>query len=151
MSIYHGKDLRKGRYSEPGRPYLVTTVVRNREPLFKNFSLARLVVKELRSTTEQGLVESPAWIVMLDHVHWLLIPKGGTLRSAMQRTKSLSAASINRMLSRDGQVWQKGYFDRALRREENLIEMARYVVANPLRAGLVKSILDYPHWDAAWL
>jgi len=60
MSIYHGKDLRKGRYSEPGRPYLITTVVKDRERLFQNFWLARLVVKELRSATEQGLVESLA-------------------------------------------------------------------------------------------
>jgi hypothetical protein len=29
--------------------------------------------------------------------------------------------------------------------------MARYVVANPLRAGLVKRLGDYPLWDAIWL
>jgi putative transposase len=32
-----------------------------------------------------------------------------------------------------------------------LRNLARYVVANPLRAGLVDSIRDYPHWDAVWL
>ncbi len=151
MPIYHGKDLRKGRYSERGRPYLVTTVVRNREPLFENFWLARLVANELRSTTELGFVESLAWVVMPDHMHWLLIPREGTLQSVMRRAKSRSAISINKMLSRDRPVWQKGYHDRALRSEENLVVMARYVVANPLRAGLVESILDYPHWDATWL
>ncbi|MES9878966.1 MAG: transposase, partial [Candidatus Sedimenticola sp. 1PA] len=30
-------------------------------------------------------------------------------------------------------------------------ELARYIVANPLRGGLVESIGDYPHWDAMWL
>jgi len=29
--------------------------------------------------------------------------------------------------------------------------MARYIVANPLRAGLVERIGDYPLWDATWL
>ncbi|MFM2004374.1 MAG: hypothetical protein RLZZ09_29 [Pseudomonadota bacterium] len=29
--------------------------------------------------------------------------------------------------------------------------IARYNVVNPLRAGLVDRIGDYPHWDAAWL
>jgi len=29
--------------------------------------------------------------------------------------------------------------------------VARYIVANPLRAGLVESVRDYPHWDAIWL
>jgi hypothetical protein len=29
--------------------------------------------------------------------------------------------------------------------------LARYIVANPLRAGLVEHLGDYPHWDAVWL
>ncbi|MFP3408382.1 transposase, partial [Pseudomonas sp. SIMBA_065] len=48
-------------------------------------------------------------------------------------------------------IWQPGYQDHALRREERLVHVARYIVANPLRAGLVKSVRDYPHWDAVWL
>ena len=48
-------------------------------------------------------------------------------------------------------VWQKGYFDRALRYEEDLKAAARYIIANPLRAGLVAQVGDYPLWDAIWL
>jgi hypothetical protein len=48
-------------------------------------------------------------------------------------------------------VWQPGYFDRALRAEEDVREVARYIVANPLRAGLCRQIGDYPLWDALWL
>ena len=103
MPIYRGRDLRKGRYSESGRPYLVTAVVKNREKLFKDFWLARHVVAELRATTEQGVVESLAWVIMPDHLHWLLIPKAGALNIAMQRTKSRSAISVNRALGRRGQ------------------------------------------------
>ncbi|MBB5859537.1 hypothetical protein GGR69_001194 [Xanthomonas arboricola] len=29
--------------------------------------------------------------------------------------------------------------------------MARYLIANPLRAGLVARVGDYPFWDAIWL
>ena len=151
MPIYHGNNLRKGRYSEPGRSYLVTTVVENREKLFKEFWLARLLVADLRATTDQGIVESLARVIMPDHLHWLLIPKAGALEIVMQRTKSLSAISINRALGRRGPVWQKGYHDRALRREEDLLAMVRYIVANPLRAGIAHGLADYPHWDAIWL
>ena len=48
-------------------------------------------------------------------------------------------------------VWQRGFYDHAIRREENLRNVARYIVANPLRAGLVQQIGDYPLWDAIWL
>jgi putative transposase len=38
-----------------------------------------------------------------------------------------------------------------LRNEESVIDAARYIIANPLRAGLVKRVGDYPLWDAVWL
>ena len=151
LPIYHGKDLRKGRFSEVGRPYLVTAVTRDRMPLFKDLWLARLVVNELRREADTGHAENFAWVVMPDHLHWLLAPKTASLAEIVQRAKSRSAIAMNRALDRKGPIWQKGFHDRALRREENLVAMARYVVANPLRAGLVTHIGDYPHWDAVWL
>ena len=44
----------------------------------------------------------------------------------------------------------KGYYDHALRKEENVQNIARYIVANPLRADLVKNVGDYPYWYAKW-
>jgi len=41
--------------------------------------------------------------------------------------------------------------DHALRTDENLLNVARYIIANPLRAGLVTRIGDYPLWDSIWL
>jgi hypothetical protein len=38
-----------------------------------------------------------------------------------------------------------------LRREEDVLSVARYIVVNPLRAGLVARVGDYPLWDAVWL
>jgi len=48
-------------------------------------------------------------------------------------------------------IWQDGYHDHALRAEESLEDVARYIVMNPVRAGLVKSVREYPLWDAKWL
>jgi REP element-mobilizing transposase RayT len=69
----------------------------------------------------------------------------------MQQLKSRTAIALNRSTGRSGTVWQSGFHDHALRREEDLKATARYLVANPLRAGLVKSLRDYPFWNAVWL
>ncbi len=69
----------------------------------------------------------------------------------MQRAKSRSARLVNGYTGRDQSVWQKGYYDHAVRRDEDIELVARYIVANPLRAGLVKDIGSYPLWDARWL
>src|SRR3989344_3545810 len=65
--------------------------------------------------------------------------------------KSRITLALNRSLERDGSLWQHGFHDRAIRRDEDLPAVARYIVANPLRAGLVEKIGDYPLWDAVWL
>ncbi len=88
---------------------------------------------------------------MPDHFHWLVELEKCSLSSLMRQTKSLTTREVNLSTARLGPLWQQGYHDRALRRDEDLVKMARYVVANPLRAGLVKRLGDYPLWDAIWV
>jgi putative transposase len=110
-----------------------------------------LVVNEFRDAQNSGAVNSLAWVVMPDHFHWLLELGGSDLTPLMQRIKSCSARAINKARGQNTQLWQRGFYDQALRREEDLVKMARYVVANPLRAGLVSKLGNYPLWDAVWL
>lgn len=138
--------LRSGRFSETGRIYLVTSIVHDRRPIFADWRLGRLVVNEFRRAEQQGLVLSLAWVVMPDHFHWLIELKHGSLANLMKQVKASSSVMINR-----GRLWQQGFHDKAVRREEDLRGLARYIVANPLRAGLVKRVGDYPLWDAIWI
>jgi len=151
VKIYQGKRLRKGRFSEIHRPYLLTTVTFERQRIFRDLFLGRLVVAEMREVTERKLVESLAWVIMPDHVHWLVTLRAVDLGTLMNRIKSRSAVAINRHKTSSGPVWQRGFHDHAIRAEEDIRDVARYVVANPLRAGLVRKLGDYPLWDAIWL
>ncbi|SDT37119.1 REP element-mobilizing transposase RayT [Pseudomonas sp. Z003-0.4C(8344-21)] len=143
--------LRVGRYAEPNRIYLLATNTLNREPIFADFALGRLVVHQFRRAQCLGLAKSLAWVVMPDHFHWLVELENCSLRKLMRETKSLTAREVNLASGRNGPLWQQGFHDRALRREDDLVKMARYVVANPLRARLVDKIGDYPLWDTVWL
>jgi REP element-mobilizing transposase RayT len=152
MPISHrGSQLRVGRYSEPGRIYLLTSVVHGRRPLFSDWRLGRLVVTEFRNAEQEGRACSLAWVVMPDHFHWLVELRAGSLGMLMRRVKSGSSRAVLTAGAGPLRVWQKGYHDRALRHEDDVRKTARYVVANPLRAGLVNRIGDYPLWDAVWL
>jgi REP element-mobilizing transposase RayT len=143
--------LRLGRYAEANRIYLLTTNTLDRVPVFKDFFLGRLVVDQFRHAQTQGWANSLAWVVMPDHFHWLIELQQGSLSELMQKTKSLSTRAVNMSTGRRGSLWQQGYHDRALRREEDLVQLGRYVVTNPLRAGLVARYGDYPLWDAIWV
>lgn len=148
----HGRDLRKGRYSETGRVYLVTAVTEARRTLFADIGLGREVVHAMRYHDLAGGSETLAFVVMPDHFHWLFaMGENMSLAPLIKSVKSFFARRINRCLGGSGKVWQTGYHDHALRREEDIVQVSRYVVANPLRAGLVERLGDYPLWDAAFL
>ena len=144
--LAHGRNLRRGRFSEAGRIYLITMVSIDRAAIFADFSAARTVVRAMHQPSVVSAAQTLAFVVMPDHVHWLArLLDGATLGEAVRRLKARSSLALGRS------VWQRGFHDHALRREEDLAAVARYIVANPVRAGLVRHIGDYPHWDAAWL
>jgi REP element-mobilizing transposase RayT len=142
--------LRKGRVSEPGRIYLITTVTHQRQAFFSDWQCGRLLVQAL--VRESFRAETLAYVVMPDHLHWLMsLNDEVSLSLVMRSIKSVSSRQVNALLHRRGKLWQSGFHDHALREEEDLVATARYVVANPLRAGLVKRVGNYPLWDAIWL
>jgi len=144
--------LRRGRRSIPNQIYHVSTATHGWHRLFEDMSCGRAVVDSLRYEHDAGHVESLAFVIMPDHLHWLFSLSGTrSLNVCVNNVKGFSAKNINKIIGRNGKIWQTGYYDRAIRREEDLEGIARYIVANPLRAGIVKSVRDYPLWDAKWL
>ena len=70
--------LRRGRFSEPGRIYLLTTVTQGREPTFQDLYLGRQVVCSIARLQAEGRAATWAYILMPDHLHWLMqLPEGG--------------------------------------------------------------------------
>jgi REP element-mobilizing transposase RayT len=143
--------LLAGRCSRVGVTYLVTTATAGRRRVFDSFSLAAIVARELIQCEHARCWHLHAWVVMPDHLHLLLELRSGTLESTMRTFKGRCAHRINAARACDGSLWQAGYHDRAVRRDEDLVAIARYVIANPVRAGLVTRIGAYPFWNAAWL
>jgi len=138
-------NLRKGRFSEVGRPYHVVFSTLDRKPHFNNFSHARTLIRLMYGREFDSRLYSLAYVVMPSHVHWLFSLPDGELSQIVQRLKSFFTKSVGE------NIWNKGFYDHAIRSDESLINVARYIVANPLRAGLVERVGDYPHWDSVWL
>ncbi len=148
---YQTSQTRVGRYSERGQIYLLTSVTKDRTAFFSNWQVGRLVATQFAAVEREDWVCSLAWVVMPDHIHWLIELRERTLSEVAARTKSRSNHLVNKAMGRTGSVWQRGFYDRAIRREEDLKAVARYVVLNPVRAGLVRRVGDYPLWDAVWI
>jgi putative transposase len=142
--------LRRGRWSEPGRVYLVTTTTYRRTRYFEAPELAyRMSAAMDRSDTWSPHAQLLCWVLMPDHWHGLVRLQDATsLSKVIGLAKGRSARAVGMLAT---PIWAAGFHDRALRRDDDILKAARYIVANPIRAGLVASVRCYPYWNSAWL
>lgn len=144
--------LRRGRVSLPNHVYLITCVTTERRRFFEDFFVGCSAACCFEDAGVLGDSRMLAWVLMPDHAHWLVqLGFSDPLDTVVNRLKSASARSANHVLHRRGALWAPAYHDHGLRAEDDLRAAARYVVANPLRAGLAKRIIDYPFWNAVWI
>jgi REP element-mobilizing transposase RayT len=140
--------LRLGRASIENQVYLITFTTYRRAPLFSELSSSQILARCIESRGVTKNSEVLCWVIMPDHVHLLLrLGVGDTLGNFVMRLKS----SSTRRLELPHPVWARAYHDRAIRREEDILPAARYIVANPLRSRLAKKVGDYPYWNSVWL
>ena len=81
---------------------------------------------------------------MPDHVHLLLegVDERADVVEALRLWKQLTGFAWKQR--RGTQLWQKGFHDRVLRDTDDTRAVVRYVLENPIRAGLVRGVHDYP-------
>jgi len=125
------------------RPYFITFCVFRRVPALADPHVAGVLRSAILYYRNLGWYSLPAYCIMPDHVHLLVIPR------TIERHVSCIVGSIKNRVRRDlagsgkSITWQWGYFDRILRESEAISAVAHYVVMNPQRAGLVR---DYRDW-----
>ena len=134
-------------------------IQKDNRPLFITFTtahrwqlppLARNAILECCLRQDGNKFDLHAAVVMPDHCHLLLTPLrksdgwNYSLPEIMHAVKGASARRINVLLGRSGAVWQEESFDHVLRSNESLAEKVEYVCRNPVRAGLVASVGEYP-------
>lgn len=143
------RQLLIGRWSQPGACYAVTIIANGRRRILHQ-TAASLVATEMRRCEQEGRLASWAWVVMPEHVHWLLSLRSASLSGVIQAFKSRSARAMNAASGGSGAIWQRGFYDHQLRDDEDLLAQARYILANPIRSGLVNRVEDYPHARSRW-
>lgn len=86
---------------------------------------------------------------MPDHLH-VLVTLGSTetLSRLMARVKATSARSALAVIRAAPPLWASAFHDHALRSDEQLTIAARYIIGNPVRAGLVANAGLWPFWGS---
>ncbi len=88
-----------------------------------------------------------AWCLMSNHYHILVETPEANLAQGMRQLNGVYTQRFNRAHDRVGHVFQGRYKAIMVERDSYLLELARYVVLNPLRAKMVKRLEAWP-WSS---
>jgi REP element-mobilizing transposase RayT len=90
-----------------------------------------------------------AWCIMPNHVHTLVETREGfPLGEVLHSWKSFIGHAANKILGRNGEFWQRDYFDRYVRNAEHYEKVVAYIEENPVKANLAKIKTDWA-WSSA--
>lgn len=132
--------------------YFVTISSLFRRPLFLDPDAARAVARAQADPGIWGRSRCLAWVLMPDRWQGLVVVgEGDSLDPLVRRFKAISARGVESRFRINGWLWAKGYNERKLDSQQGLLAVARHLIANPVRVGLVKSVGAYPYWDSVWL
>lgn len=132
----------------------------------KNKEVANLVADSLKYRNGK-VYKLMAFCIMSNHVHAVFKPllserslkevpnsnplmfesDAPTLGEIMQSLKGYTAHEANKILNRTGQFWEEESYDHEVRNDEELSRIIKYVLNNPVKAGLVKNWRD---WQWSW-
>ena len=130
---------------------MITTACHQRRPLLSSDAAARIMIEEFRAREHEARCVSLAYVIMPDHIHWMLqLLPGHALSNVVATTKGRASFRINRVNRTLGRFWQPNFYDHAVRRDEDLENLAYYLIMNPVRAGLVERAHQYCYWWSTW-
>ncbi len=135
-------------YTGPYR-YFLTFCTAGRHSVFEDETTVNTALAQILRAATQEDFDIPAYCFMPDHVHLLVEGTSATsdLRRFVKLAKQYSGFEYKREHSQ--RLWQPSYFDHVLRDEEATWSVARYIVGNPLVAGLAERADEYAFLGSA--
>ena len=137
-------------YELSSQMFSVTICTQDRRPIFRNEKWAKTLLCSLNTELFSEQTEQYAWCLMPDHLHLLISPRGANLSTVLGAWKSYTGHLL-RKNGLQGSCWQRGFYDHALRKEEDVQRAAEYIVNNPVRKGLAKNWRDYRFAWHRWM
>ena len=135
------------RLEYAGALYHVTSRGDGREAIFLADGDRRLFLEVLAGVWSRFNWTVHAYCLMTNHYHVLVETPDANLSKGMRQLNGVYTQRFNRTYSRSGHVFQGRYKAILAQKEAYLLELARYVVLNPVRARMVRTTADWP-WSS---
>ncbi len=133
-----------------GGLYHVTSRGDRRENIYVTDQDRLLWLQLFSDTCERFNWVCHAWCLMDNHYHIVIETMEANLARGMRHLNGVFTQTTNHLHQRVGHLFQGRYKAILVEKNSHLLELARYVVLNPVRAGMVRDVADWPwsSWQA---
>lgn len=131
------------RLEHPGAIWHVTSRGNERREIYRTDDDRHRFLELLAESVAKYRWILHAWVLMTNHYHLLVETPEPTLSVGVKRLNGLHAQRFNRTYDRVGHLFQSRFHAILVERESHLLELVRYIVLNPVRAGAVAHVGDY--------
>ncbi len=135
------------RIEFPDALYHVTSRGDRREAIFDDDQDRRSFLSTLEQVVNRFNWVCHAWCLMDNHYHLLIQTPDGNLSRGMRQLNGVYTQASNRRHGRVGHLFQGRFKAILVDGDAYLLEVTRYVVLNPVRAGMVNNPADWP-WSS---
>lgn len=135
------------RIEFPDALYHVTARGDRREAIFEDDQDRQTFLLTLERIVTQFNWLCYAWCLMDNHYHLLIQTPDGNLSKGMRQLNGVTTQTSNRRHRRVGHLFQGRFKAILVDHDAYLLELSRYIVLNPVRAGMVRAPADWP-WSS---
>ena len=124
------------RIEYPGAVYHVTSRGNARQAVFLSDADRQTFLDVLADTVRKYNWLCHAYCLMDNHYHLVVETPDANLSLGMRQLNGVYTQAFNRAHQRVGHVFQGRYKSIVVEKDSHLLELCRYVVLNPVRAGM---------------
>jgi REP element-mobilizing transposase RayT len=117
----------------------------NRSDIFVDDSDYEVFLKIVCKACKDYMVVLHDYCLMSNHFHLLVETKMENLSLFMKHVNSNYAIYANKKQKRSGHFWQGRFYSRYIMNENYYYTLIRYIEQNPIEAGLVERVGEYPY------
>ncbi len=126
------------------RAVAFTACLEGRRPFFQSSDSVEPQVQLLIDIAANYRLHIPIYCFMPDHLH-LILSGNDEASNSLEAFRKYKLRSGILLQKHNGIKWQRQFYDHIIRASEDWRRQATYIAMNPVRAGLVESLFDYPY------
>lgn len=140
-------NYRRNKTANPDEIYFLTIVTKERFPWIEGLHAYNFLLSEMKRLARLLRFRFKAWVILPDHLHWLIIPVNNDYSDIVSAFKRGVGAELKRagVLKKGVRLWQDRFWESTVRDDAHYERCIDYIHYNPVRHGIVTSPSEWRH------